>query len=242
MITGVFSVQMNSFTKLVKCGKVKEMDTILSNDHAVAMFAKELNDGLVKGEVLLFLSGGSTIPIGVDALHNIPANIAPRLHIALADERYGAYLHADSNWKGLLDAGLSEDQGFVLHPVITSSALPIKETSVAYEAVLLELFEKISTVIALFGIGEDDHIAGILPDSPAAHETKRFVIDYDAGKFQRITIAPPVFPYITTAMISAKGEKKRESIARLSESLDSIMHPDQLVHQCAKTTIFYSLL
>ena len=66
-------------------------------------------------KVLFFLTGGSSIPVGLKAaelLKNISdKNLIKNLTITLTDERYGPLGYQDSNWQQLLEKGFKIEYG-----------------------------------------------------------------------------------------------------------------------------------
>lgn len=191
-----------------------------------------------KGNVLYMASGGSSIPLSVAALRFVPLALRPRVTVTLTDERFGTVGHAESNWQQLIEHGFDTD-GFALLPVLAAESADRDTTATVFEHDLRNTLVHTDTVIALFGIGADHHIAGILPGSDAVRIVEHFVIAYDAGAFERITITPPVFPNIDRAFIYAKGEAKREAVESLTLDRSPVDHPNQLIKQCGTYAIMF---
>ena len=191
-----------------------------------------------KGKVLYLASGGSSLPLSVAALHTVPASLRAQVTVTLTDERFGPVGHTDSNWQQMREAGFDPD-GFVSLEVLREASLTRDASAQEFEEKLRAALAHADTVIALFGIGADHHIAGILPRSDAARMSEHFVTAYDAGAYERITITPPVFPNIDKAFVYAKGEAKRESIDSLTLDRSYIEHPNQLIKQCGTYAIMF---
>ncbi len=197
-----------------------------------------LTSAAEKGKVLYMASGGSSIPLSVEALRTVPEALRPQVTVTLTDERYGLVGHADSNWKQLQEHGL-DTEGFGLLPVLTDESRDRDATTLRFEDDLRSALVHAGTVIALFGMGADHHIAGILPGSDAVRMSEHFVTAYDAGAYERITITPPVFPHIDRAFVYAKGEGKRESVESLTQDRSPIEHPNQLIKQCGTYAVMF---
>ena len=208
-----------------------EQSLIEDISHAIVSAAE-------KGKVLYLASGGSSIPLSVAALRAVPASLRTQVTVTLTDERFGPVGHADSNWQQMREAGFDPD-GFVSLEVLRDGSLARDATAQEFEEKLRAALAHADTVIALFGIGVDHHIAGILPGSDAARMSAHFVTAYDAGAYERITITPPVFPNIDKAFVYAKGEAKRESIESLTLDRSYIEHPNQLIKQCGTYAILF---
>jgi 6-phosphogluconolactonase/glucosamine-6-phosphate isomerase/deaminase len=181
--------------------------------------------------ILYLASGGSSIAISVAVMKALAPEVRARLTFTLTDERYGPVGHTDSNWQQLKDSGLDLAQ-FAAIPVLPAGALEIEEVVEHFEQHLSEQFRSSPYVVALFGVGSDSHIAGILPQSLAVRELKQLVVGYDAGKFTRITITPPMFRMIDSAYVYARGEEKRGAIEGLAEDLPFDAYPNQLLKWC----------
>lgn len=198
----------------------------------------EIVTGGEKGKVLYMASGGSSIPISVAVLRSIPPPMRSRVTVTLTDERFGPVGHDDSNWKQLIDKGF-DAEGFRLLPTLSAEMTARDRSAASFEEKLRVALAHSDTVIALFGIGTDHHIAGILPGSDAVRVTERFVAAYDAETFERITITPPVFSNIDKGFIYAKGESKREAIDALAKEHSFIEYPNQLIKQCGTYAVMF---
>ncbi|MDE2038153.1 MAG: 6-phosphogluconolactonase [Patescibacteria group bacterium] len=223
------------------------METIRTNGPAegARRLASDLAARLSGGRPVLWLvCGGSNIKAAAEALDAVrraaPPEALGRLAVGLTDERYGPVGHPDSNWKQLADAGFGFE-GVRRLPVLSGKSL--SETVAAYAETLDAECRGVraakGSVVALFGIGADGHIAGILPHSPAASE-RGIVAGYDAGAYTRVTIAPSFFPKIDAAYAFVFGEGKRAAVARLTsrEAVAPIDQPAQLIKTARKAYLF----
>jgi 6-phosphogluconolactonase/glucosamine-6-phosphate isomerase/deaminase len=84
--------------------------TTTKTEEAAEVIASSVSYQLESGKyVLLFLAGGSAIPVGVKIAEilkqNTDKNLIRNLTVTLTDERYGPMNHPDSNWHQLIEKG-----------------------------------------------------------------------------------------------------------------------------------------
>ena len=127
--------------------------------------AKTLIYKYVDKKTALFLSGGTTPKLLYEVLAK-EKKLNPGV-VVLIDERYGLPFHLNSNEKMIRDTGLlSYLEGkkipfysiLRLHPEGVASELAIE-----YDKAVRGLFTKFRKRIAIMGIGEDGHTAGLPP-------------------------------------------------------------------------------
>ena len=200
----------------------------------------EITEHAALGGVLYLASGGSSMPITIAVINSLAPEVRSKLTFTLTDERYGKVGHADSNWRMLLSGGLNL-AGVTSLPVLSGAAPSIEATATLFGDRLMKLFEKKPYVFALFGVGADSHIAGILPESPAAKEEVAPVVAYHAGEYERLTITPQIFRKIDSAYVYARGASKQTAIEGLSASLEYISFPNQLVKWCGHYVVSFNL-
>lgn len=183
-------------------------------EDGVASLTERLVRELANGQkVLWIVSGGSNIPASVQVMGNIPANLKPKLSVMLADERYGEAGHQDSNWEQLMKSGFSAGQATLL-PVLRAG-LGFGPTISRYEKLAGQALKDNQTIIAQLGIGEDSHVAGILPGSAAAAEAKALVAGYQSQPFKRLTLTFPALRKASAAYAFAFGNTKHKALADL---------------------------
>lgn len=192
---------------------IKSVDYKKGSDDLTNAIILELNQGK---KVLWFLTGGSSIPSCVEALKILKnSNVdLKKITVTLTDERYGEVGHEDSSWKKLIDDGFDFESINAI-PVLTGKGF--EETAQDFAHNLAKSFEENDVIISQFGIGSDLHIAGILPGSPAASETK-LVSAYISEPFKRITLSFESIRMIDRAFVFIFGESKKDVIAELKES------------------------
>lgn len=185
---------------------------------------------------LLLASGGSAAKAFASAWKLLSEEEKSCFTISLADERYGLPGHADSNWTLLQELGV--DLSSPKHiPVLTGDSF--EETAKQWGSKLEQQITPSTTVIAILGIGEDSHIAGIKPNSPAAHESQKLTIAYPWDDYERITTTPAVFSKIDSAIVYLSGQTKKQVVDLLDSDLDRIAYPSQFIKFTKEYTIYY---
>lgn len=208
-------------------------------EDGIAELAKCLIDELSAGQkVLWLLSGGSNITASVKVMDCITAENSKNLTIGQIDERYGPIGHSDSNWAQLLKAGLDTKEAQVL-PILIGG-LDLSSTANSYGKTLQQNWGKHDKVLMQLGIGNDGHVAGILPYSVAVSEKTQLVTSYIGNDFERITISPVAFEQKATAVVFAFGVAKHEAVHNL-QHLDLAVdeQPAQLL-KLLTNVYFYS--
>ena len=194
--------------------------------------------------VLWLVCGGSNVTAAFDIFKSIKAQADPRslalLTIGQTDERFGPVGHADSNWRQLKEAGF-DFNAVKGSPILIGESL--EETVFAYsrtiEAAVSDAKRSGGLVVALFGIGFDGHIAGILPHSQAV-DSSESVCGYEAGKFTRVTLTPIALKKIDLAYAFAFGESKREALKSLRDQELSIDEQPAVILKGLEQAFVYS--
>ena len=209
------------------------MQTVLTSDPSVPAqaIAQRINDQLDQDKpVLWLLSGGSAIIVAVAASLLIAPH--PLLSITLADERYGAPGHPDSNYRQLLDAGFT----LPITPVLTGAAEEREAANFArFLNVHLEDF-----IIGLVGMGSDGHTAGILPGSPATQPSNDLVYFYPSPPYLRITVTPHMLSQVCSAHLWAQGADKQSQLKALQHVSSPAMQPAQYLKRAQELLIYSS--
>ena len=195
-----------------------------------------LNTELGQGKKVLWLvCGGSSIPLAVQAMKNVPKSRQKQLTIALTDERYGEFDHPDSNWRQLRETGFDAGEATII-PTLAPN-LSLADSVQEYEYAIAKAFTSADIVIAQFGIGADGHIAGALPHSPAITDDK-LVVGYEAGQFTRITLTPAALRNIDVAFAFVYGESKRPALENLQKTLPVADEPAQILKEISESYIY----
>ncbi len=187
--------------------------------------------------VLWLVTGGSNLPASVKIMGSISDDLSRNLTVMLADERYGAPGHADSNWAQLMDSGFQGKHATLL-PLLQAGD-SFERAAERYNQLAGQAFNEAEVTISQIGIGADGHVAGILPESPAARETTAMVIAYDSPPYTRLTMTFPALQRITADYSFAFGENKRQTLTMLEQKqLDPIMQPAQIFKQLPEAYIY----
>jgi 6-phosphogluconolactonase/glucosamine-6-phosphate isomerase/deaminase len=212
--------------------------TTSKTENAASFVASAVLKQLKLGKkVLLFLTGGSSIPVGVEVAKLLSNHSCENLTVTLTDERYGPLGHKDSNWQQLLNLGFNLSQAKII-PILTNDNLD--QTTEKFNNFLNQKFiinEDNEYKIGLFGIGEDGHTAGILPES-AAVNSGNWAFGYKTEKFERVTITPKTIEKLDEAIVWTQGENKWKVLEDLEKDIDTIKQPAQVLKKVPLLTIF----
>jgi 6-phosphogluconolactonase/glucosamine-6-phosphate isomerase/deaminase len=198
-------------------------------EEGISDLARVLINELALGHRVLWLfSGGSNISASIKIMREIPEALSKNLSIMPGDERYGEVGHSDSNWTKLIEAGLEPQQATLL-PVL-KDGLTFQETGRRFGLMVEETFAANDYIVGQFGIGEDGHIAGILPGSSAAMETASLVVEYEAKDYDRLTLTFPALKRLDATYAFAYGANKHRALEILiDEDLDPSLQPAQIL-------------
>lgn len=203
-----------------------------TKDVATRLLEKIAGEVEAGRRVLLLVPGGSAQMVFPDLF---PALMpyAQSLTVSLTDERYGQPGHVDSNWNGVLPY-LGELDA---RPVLENA--PIEDTTKRYaERLWSAATDPSVSIIALFGMGADGHIAGITPHSPACESTEMAVY-FTGDDYERITMTTALFPYVDYAVLYTAGAEKQTVLARLSDASDMAELPVLSLFQAKSYNIIY---
>jgi 6-phosphogluconolactonase len=145
------------------------------------------------------------------------------VHWFWGDERFVPHDHPDSNFGMAHDAFLSRvpTPADNVHAIPTDELSPEKAAAV-YEAILKRFYGADTLAsgrplfdVTLLGIGEDGHVASLLPGQPALQETQRWVVAVIGAMPQpRITLTYPALESSRDVAFLVAGRGKREVVAR----------------------------
>lgn len=128
--------------------------------------AKKLLFDNVDAKTVLFLSGGST-PKTIYGQFAREALLAPGA-AAMVDERFGEPFHGLSNQLMIRDTGFLdylERRHIQFYPILTGKKDRVT-SAWEYDGAVRYLFRYFPKKVAILGIGEDGHTAGIPPNRP----------------------------------------------------------------------------
>lgn len=204
------------------------------------LVAKAIENAAKNGQILLLLSGGSSAAIGVGALKILPASTQQNITVMLADERYVPYNSASSNSFLLKGLNINDYCSKFIEVLDEHNNDSIDVTEMFRQNLARQMY-KANSLIAVFGVGTDNHIAGILPETVAATSADEFALYYETPQFERITISPNVFSKIDGAFLYAEGPSKEAAARAVAETHDPVTHPSQLIKLCKNWHIMYNM-
>lgn len=206
---------------------------------AIAPLASKLKSALYVGPTVWFVSGGSNIKLSVAVMDRLDHDLTNNLTVALADERYGNYDHPDSNWFQLRSAGFDKKNAQVLE-VLKPETVSLDETVNRYAAELETILEDANEVVGQFGMGNDGHIAGILPGTPAADESlSALVTGYTSEPYTRITLTFSGIRRINSGFLAAFGAEKHDQLDKLvNQELPLSVQPAQIIRQLREAYVY----
>lgn len=161
----------------------------------------------------------------------------PLLTILPTDERYGRPGHADSNHYQLTQAGFYPGPAHWID--ILMQGAPLAQTVDFYGDTLVNAYDEAETVVAVFGIGTDGHIAGILPGSPATGRGQAAVAGYTATDFTRLTLTPHALRHIQVAYALSYGPGKATALGRLHKNTETLRKlPSKLLYDLPEAYVY----
>lgn len=197
-------------------------------EKAIEQVSIQLRQHLEKNpRVLWLVSGGSCILPQTAILNSVmQANgaLADRLKILLIDERYGPIGHTESNYTALMNANFNMHH--IVWPNYLLHAASAEDATAQYAQFFAEYSQQ-AYVFSTLGIGDDGHIAGILPNSPATDPHANTIVSYMTPKYERITLSLDAIKRINSVAVFAYGPTK-ETILRKLHAEESRSSPNQL--------------
>lgn len=207
-------------------------------EDGIEPLAARLRRELLAGHKVLWLvPGGSNIPLSVAVMARLPDELTPGLSILLTDERYGPEDHAESNFRQLRQAGFAPKRA-TFRPVLRDDQ-PLEDTRARYELAAQTAFAAAETIVGQLGMGEDGHIAGIMPGSDAVMEQK-WAAAYHSSPYVRLTLTPAALGMMSVAYMFAFGGRKREALDNLRSngSLSLSQQPAQLLWRMPEAYVY----
>lgn len=210
-----------------------------NSEETVRRIAEAIVTALSSGSHVVWLvSGGNNVALQVaimQAIRQQASSELPRLTILPIDERYGLSGHTDSNYAAMQRVGF--DPGVADWPDVLAEDLDFAATTTTYKQRVTALFDEADTIVATLGIGTDGHIAGVLPQSPAAASSE-LVVGYPAN-FQRMTVTLAGIKSIDQAFVIARGQDKAPIIERLQEqpNISPVDFPALALYELSDCTV-----
>lgn len=184
--------------------------------------------------VLWFVSGGSAVPVEVMVSNKIKKELSSLLSVTLADERYGLVDHKNSNWLNLKQSGFNVANATIITYLSDNNFF---DTEKEVEEKIQKCLSVSGYKIGVFGMGEDGHTAGILPNSESVNSGK-LVCAYETPMYRRITITPKTIVTLDEAFLYCFGENKWPALEKLKQIISIEEEPVQVLKQVPLLTIF----
>lgn len=202
---------------------------VKAGERLIEQIKQALSDGK---NPLLLLSGGSVM-----ALYPKLAEFI-QLKIAQVDERFQPENKEDINARAI------DKTGFQVPYYKVRQEGSVKKAAEEYNRTVRDLWKKCDYKIAVLGIGEDCHTAGLIPGYEKDWNIDQYVSGYNLkqGKFrQRITVTPKLLRQLDYALIVAVGEKKKTAIqnALKKENLEDLdKYPAAIIQKIKEVDLF----
>src|SRR3989344_3085982 len=186
--------------------------------------AYDILKGIVDGQTLLALSGGTSVDYRVMLATSEGTEVAPGA-ICVVDERYGIPFHKNSNELLMKNQGVkdfADRECIESHKILKGK--DFLETAKIYEKKIEELFKKFKKKVGVMGIGANLHTASIFPYSAAAHSADYVVSEEVDNEFrQRVTLTLKALGEFTNFVILAFGKEKKDALRRVLDEKENDM-------------------
>jgi 6-phosphogluconolactonase len=188
-----------------------------------------INDVILqKGSCSILLPGGESAKLLFTAWKKLPEfRLVSSLNIFFCDERCVEPESDDSNYKILLSILFNNTLPFGIKVHRIQGEFFDKEVaSQKYSDLLPGIID-----IAVFGVGEDGHIASLFPENPSMYESSKLVIPTTGPKapFERISITPLVIKKIDKIFILVNGASKSTVLKQAVEDPNAYEYPVRLI-------------
>ena len=188
--------------------KVKDADRGIAK-------AKSLLYKYCNNQTALFLSGGLTPKTLYELLVT-----EKKLKIgsaAIVDERFGLPMHQDSNEKMIEDSGFFKYLKSINIPVFKIlNGQNIEDSVKDYEKIVLQLLNY-KQKIAILGIGEDGHTAGIPAGNYSSKDLVISINDFPSKFNERITLTFTALGKMDKLILLVFGENKKQALNQMFE-------------------------
>lgn len=208
-------------------------------DGAADYLVKQLEDS--QGNVLLILSGGSSLNPVREVFTKLKDATLARIHVAQIDERYAEDGQLN-NWRQIEDA-----LGGRLNRTAGQLAMLLDgdepdDAAIAYEMELRGLLETADEIIGIYGVGDDGSLSGMLackqPEDFTHFLDGRMVVSYKAADDSRLTTTAALLSRLDEAIVFGCGPSKVKTIERLNKDFPPHRHPVQLLKDAKRASIF----
>ncbi|MGH7583316.1 MAG: 6-phosphogluconolactonase [Gemmatimonadales bacterium] len=201
--------------------------SVQSCRHTVSRRAAEIIDDAVQNATreepaLLLLSGGSSV---LDVCVELAQRELPwhALHVGQLDERAVAPSHPERAWPSieatLLAHTAPEVAGRYPIPVDTLDA---ERAACSYDDTLGHLATRMRNIVAVCGLGEDGHVASLLPGDEKNASPSRVVTTGPYAGLLRVTISMAFLRTLPGIVVAASGHSKATTMQSLISSAPDI--------------------
>jgi len=210
----------------------------VTKTEAERIIAEDIKNSSRK-RILYLLSGGSSASVGVAALGILGESVRKKISVAMIDERFVPYDSEDSNAYLLKKLGILDFVSVFDEVLENNSGSDRNKVAQNYENKLANTLENSDYIIAVLGIGADNHTAGILPGINF-NDSNNLVVNYSSDTFERISISPHFFSSIDMLFVYVEGDEKESAVMAVSEVHDSVDYPSQLIKNAKQYEILYN--
>jgi len=210
----------------------------VTKTEAERIIAEDIKNSSRK-RILYLLSGGSSASVGVAALGILGESVRKKISVAMIDERFVPYDSEDSNAYLLKKLGILDFVSVFDEVLENNSGSDRNKVAQNYENKLANALESSDYIIAVLGIGADNHTAGILPGINF-NDSNNLVVNYSSDTFERISISPHFFSSIDMLFVYVEGDEKESAVMAVSEVHDSVDYPSQLIKNAKQYEILYN--
>jgi 6-phosphogluconolactonase/glucosamine-6-phosphate isomerase/deaminase len=210
----------------------------VTKTEAERIIAEDIKNSSRK-RILYLLSGGSSASVGVAALGILGESVRKKISVAMIDERFVPYDSEDSNAYLLKKLGILDFISVFDEVLENNSGSDRNKVAQNYENKLANTLENSDYIIAVLGIGADNHTAGILPGINF-NDSNNLVVNYSSDTFERISISPHFFSSIDMLFVYVEGDEKESAVMAVSEVHDSVDYPSQLIKNAKQYEILYN--
>jgi len=188
-------------------------------------------------KILLLLSGGSVVAMygrlgeflkeydGKIALGQVDERFRPKAKFKMQNAK--CKINVDINKERIGETGLwniCEERGIPYFTVSGEGTLI--ESANEYNETMRQCFNEYNFKIAVLGIGEDGHTAGLIPGYGREWDREKLVVGYKLNHEsriknqelrikERITMTPRALRKLDDALVAAFGEKKKDALVRI---------------------------
>jgi 6-phosphogluconolactonase len=168
-----------------------------------------------KEPALLLLSGGSSV---LDVCIELTKLKLPwhALHVGQLDERVAPPSHPERAWPSIETSLLARTAEKVAgqHP-IPVDYLDAEKAACSYDSTLGRLAMRMQTIIAVCGLGEDGHVASLLPGDEINGSGSRVLTTGPYSGLLRITTSMAFLQTLPNIVVVASGQSKATTMQRL---------------------------